>query len=163
METIGDSVRVDEAREEYEKDSIEFERNLDVYKKNLDREERRLTLLEERRAKLENEIEEMYKEILEEKNAYRQAIGNAIEEREKISRSFIENCIISSTPVESATSLLNECQSATEDLKLDCNFDLEMEKIRSDLMAKYITTKEGHLSTANDQIQQLDQEAHPTD
>lgn len=157
MEVIGDSTLVDAAREQqldaFEKDSVEFERNLDDLKQNLENEETRLVELEHRRAKLEKEIEQMYEDIKDEKECYRTAMSKVIEERERISRAFIESCqpLDDLQIIESSTSLLDKCQAAIEENK---EMDLNVEKIRCDLMENFITTKEDYLSTMKDHIQQ---------
>jgi hypothetical protein len=161
METIGDSplvepLVVDERSKELEKDSIEFEQNCDVFKMTLEKEEEHLTELDDRRSKILDKIEQLYLEVLEENDAYRKAIDNVIKEHQKLSRYFIDSCepLTAVDFNDSTTSLLDECCSTIEPCKVDSKIDLDMEKIRCDLMENYILTKENYLSTVKDQIQQ---------
>lgn len=156
--TIGDSSLV-EAQTVYKmsEESVEFERNLDEFKKTLEVEEARLASLEAQRVKIQKEIEEMFQEVKEEKLKLRQSLDNAIDERERIFRKFLESCkslnSIELTSTVSSMSLLNECNEAIDDSKkIDYTIDVDIEKIRYDLMENYIETKEDYLSTMKDRI-----------
>lgn len=153
MEAIGDSTCVN--GEVSDSESVEFERNLDRVKETLENEENRLTKLEEHRVRLQQEIELMFVEITAEKMKYRQAVDVVIEEHEKISRDFLASCqLIDLSPIESSTSLLEDCASTIEAAKnLDFNIELDTEKTRCDLLAN-MSTKEDHLSTLKDHFNQ---------
>ncbi|CRL07868.1 CLUMA_CG020822, isoform A [Clunio marinus] len=150
MEEIGDSPLVDEMKL-VENKTIEFERNLDQFKKTLDFEEDRLTKLTMKRENLQKEIDSMYQDILMEKEKYRKTIENVIEEREKIA----EECHINLTENVSSLSLIEKCESKVEASKeINYNIDVDIEKIRCDLMENYISAKEDFLTTMKNQIQQ---------
>lgn len=152
MEAAGDSKLI--VGDVVDQNSIEYERNLDAFKETLKTEENRLSTLEKQQIKLFADIDEMFREITEEKAKHRKALDRAIEEREMLSRKFIEGCK-SVTENLSSMSLLDQCKESGELHKnLDFNVGLDMEKIRCDLMESYIATKEDYLSTMKDHIVQ---------
>lgn len=152
MEAAGDSKLI--VGDDIDQDSIEFERNLDAFKKTLETEENRLSTLEQQQIKLCADIQEMFREITEEKAKHRKALDRVIEEREMLSRKFIEGCKDVAESL-SSMSLLDQCKESGELSKnLDFNVGLDIEKIRCDLMENYIATKEDYLSTMKDHIVQ---------
>lgn len=163
MEAAGDSPLVNklqsDKQETVDQDIVEFERNLDEFKKSLDSEEDRLNELEEQRLKLQADIEEMLREIKDEKAEYRRAIDKVMEERENIldqlgaQESSLKCNALS--PIASSMSLFEACKNAIEDgKKQDYEIDIDIEKIRCDLMDSYISTKEDYLSTMKEHLQQ---------
>lgn len=161
MEAIGDSTLVDDLQMAksglHAVETTEFERNLDNFEKSLENEEIRLTKLEDQRVKILQEIDAMSLEIAEEKKSYRKAIDEVIAEHEKVSREFIDNCKppVELSPNVSSISLFKACADTVESTKnLDFNIELDIEKIRCDLMDSYISTKEDYLCTIKDHLQQ---------
>lgn len=155
MEAIGDSPLVDDLEavkaDEKQKKSVEFERNLEDFGKVLEEEENRLMKLEEKRLKLMKEIEELSEDIKEEKARYRKAIDDVIDEREKISRDYIDNLTADLSPIQSSVSLFEACAEALEATKkIDFNIELDIEAIRCDLLENFISTKEDYLNTIKD-------------
>lgn len=161
MEAIGDSTLVDDLQvgklNTQELESIEFERNLDDFRKTLEHEENRLVKMEEQRVKILQEIDELCLEIAEEKKSYRKALDDVMVEHEKVSREFIESCNfpVDLSPNVSSMSLFEACADTVASTKnLDYNIELDIEKIRCDLMESYIATKEDYLSTVKAHLQQ---------
>ena len=157
MEAVGDShLVVGDEIKELEAASVEFERNIEEFKESLEHEEHRLVGLEERRLKLQEEIEKMMEEVREEKAKYRAEIDVIITERERISRELIESTIDDDlSEVASSMSIIEECHEAIESThNLDCTIELDIEKIRCDLMENFIATKGDYLNTMKEQLQQ---------
>lgn len=159
METIGDSASVSEETPS-NVETVEFERNLDNFKKTLDTEEHRLKELEQQRVKLQEEVELMFTEITAEKEKYREAIDDVIEEHEKVSKYFLQSCKVLNevSPVGSSTTLFEDCASSVEAVKnLDYNIHVdledEIEKIRRQLIDN-IPTKEDYLATVKEHFLQ---------
>lgn len=163
MEEAGDSSLVDKLQsvkqEKVDMDIVEFERNMGEILKTLESEEVRLAGLEEQRLKLQAAIEEMLREITDEKAEYRLAVDNVMKERDNIfsqlvaDESSLEFNALS--PIVSSMSLFEACKNAIDDCKKqNYEIDIDIEKIRCDLMDSYISTKEDYLSTMKDHLQQ---------
>lgn len=153
MEAAGDSSFISGDHNEHR--AIEFERNLDEFAEKLEIEENRLSELEKQQQKLLTEIEGMLSEVADEKAKHRKALDIIIEEREKMSRQFIDSCKPADvTECLSSMSLLDDCTEAIEKSKSFDDVGLDIEKIRCDLMENYICTTEDYLSTVKDHIVQ---------
>lgn len=152
MEAIGDSTLVnDERRRNLEENSIEFERNLDEIKITLECEEIRLMTLQEKREKVQKEIDDMYREILEEKKLYRDIIDSIISEGERFHKT--DSRVLQ--PIESCADLLDACyveiEGASKILE-EYNIELDIEKIRCELINSYVTSDEHFLATMKDHL-----------
>lgn len=155
MEAIGDSPLIEGKQSTEMKDSVEFERNLDNFGVMLDAEEKRLVELDEMRLKMQAEIEGMFAEIMEEKRLHREAIDCIIRERDRLANGLLEEQFSPATlePIESSMSLFEACRKEIESTKsLDLNIELDIEKIRCELLDSYISTKESYLSTMKDHL-----------
>lgn len=144
MEHIGDSTLV--KGEERNQDTVDFERSLDEFKITLKSEEEHLIELEKKRMMIQAEMEEMHREIVEEKKLYRDVIANIVSEHERLSKYQPPEESVTLEPIELSTSLFEDCKNELESTKnLDCNIELDIETIRGDLMDSYISTKESSL------------------
>lgn len=148
MEVIGDSIDVQNKK---------LDENIDKFKVMLLNEEERLYLLEDQRLKLEKDIEVLAKDIAEEKSKYREAIGILLQEREKISKKYLDDFhkefledkveVIKSP---SNTSLIESCKDAIESSSnVDFDISIDTEKFRDEFFAgkEKKGTKESYLKS----------------